>query len=370
MVQKFSFFRVTNKIDKINPILHGHKTVSSTNIKLPHFSNTLRSILNRFYFLDSLIIALHIYFFFIADPEAMLSCTEDNQLTGCTQEDFTPEKEAELLASDKEDTEDTEDMDAEPKDVNFRTAAASELFCSAKSSVGDPASPRLQQPTLLCAHTAIHVARLALMSGRSFNTGITSPLPPIGSLAEEEDHDRPSLSFMIHSFATNRNICSSFDTTSLICLTCNYKPEHNVLSGYKDVGPSKYSCPAVFVLADQSFPACLPTGGEGECLKILRLEDGNLSDLVNIFLETVKQFVVPAGSIVLLHSISHLAWAGPAAYSEDFVRARQQIYAVYRSRLTVIGGLPLLANGCTDTNLVQDLATVSIWMETVRHLAE
>ena len=175
---------------------------------------------------------------------------------------------------------------------------------------------------------------------------------------------------MIHSFATNRNICSSFDTASLICLTCNYKPEHKVLSGYKEAGPSKYSCPAVFVLADQSFPACLPTGGEGECLKILRLEDGNLSNLVNIFLETVKQFVVPAGSIVLLHSISHLAWAGPAAYSEDFVRARQKIYAVYRSGLTVIGGLPLLANGCTDTNLVQDLATVSIWMETVRHLAE
>ena len=175
---------------------------------------------------------------------------------------------------------------------------------------------------------------------------------------------------MIYSFATNQNICFSFDTASLICLTCNYKPEHKVLSGYKEAGPSKYSCPAVFVLADQSFPACFPTGGEGECLKILRLEDGNLSDLVNIFLETVKQFVVPAGSIVLLHSISHLAWAGPAAYSEDFVRARQKIYAVYRSGLTVIGGLPLLANGCMDTNLVQDLATVSIWMETVRHLAE
>ena len=121
---------------------------------------------------------------------------------------------------------------------------------------------------------------------------------------------------------------------------------------------------------DQSFPACFPTGGEGECLKILRLEDGTLADLANIFLESVKQFVVPAGSVVLLHSISHLAWAGPAAYCEDFVRARQRIYAVYRSSLTVIGGLSLLANGCRDPNLAQDLATVSIWMETVRQPAE
>ena len=175
---------------------------------------------------------------------------------------------------------------------------------------------------------------------------------------------------MVYSFATNRNICSSFDTASLLCLTCSYKPEHKVLSGRKESGPPNYSCPAVFVLADQFFPACFPTGGEGECLKILRLEDGTLSGLANIFLESVKQFVVPAGSVVLLHSISHLAWAGPAAYCEDLVRAIQRIYAIYRSGMTVIGGLPLLANGCRDPDLVQDLANVSIWMETVCQPAE
>ena len=46
LVKKFSLFKVTNKIGKINPILNGHKTVSYTNIKLPHFPNILRSILN------------------------------------------------------------------------------------------------------------------------------------------------------------------------------------------------------------------------------------------------------------------------------------------------------------------------------------
>ena len=280
------------------------------------------------------------------------------------EHDISPEEEAELLASDNED------MEVEPKDDDRRQAAASESsFCSAKSSVGDPASPKPHQLPLSRAHSAIRAARLALMSGRSLNTGITAPLLPVGSLAEMGD-DRPNRAFMVHSFATNRNICASFDTATLICLTCNFKPEHKVLSSNKDAGPSKYDCPSVFVLSDQSFPACIPTGGEGECLKIIRLEDGSLPDLVNIFLESVKKFVVPAGSIILLHSISHLAWAGPAAYCEDFVRARQKILAVYRSGLSVIGGLPLLANGCTDKNIVQDLATVSIWLETVRHPAE
>ena len=111
-----------------------------------------------------MIIALNISLFFKADPEAMLSGTDDNQLAGCTQEDFTPEKEAELLASDKEDTE---DMDVEPKDDDFQPAAASESFCCAISSVRDPTSPRLRQPPLLRTHNAILVARLALMSSRS-----------------------------------------------------------------------------------------------------------------------------------------------------------------------------------------------------------
>ena len=295
----------------------------------------------------------------------MLSGTDHGLPAGSPGPDISPESEADLLASDKEDME-VEDND---DDDDSRSAAASESFCSANSSVGDPSSPTPPRLPLSRAHNAIRVARLALMSTRSLSTGVTSPLSPIGSLAEEGD-ERPSLSFLVHSFAANRNICSSFDTGSLLCLTCSYKPEHKVLVGLKEPDPPKYSCPVVFVLADQSFPACFPTGGEGECLKILRLEDGTLSDLTSIFLDTVKPFTVPAGSVVLLHSISLLAWAGPAAYCEDFVRARQRIYGVYRSGLTVMGGLPLLANGCKDPDLVQDLATVSIWMETVRNPAE
>ena len=40
LVKKFTLFKVTNKIGKINPILYGHKSVSYANIKLPHFPNT------------------------------------------------------------------------------------------------------------------------------------------------------------------------------------------------------------------------------------------------------------------------------------------------------------------------------------------
>ena len=120
-----------------------------------------------------------------------------------------------------------------------------------------------------------------------------------------------------------RNITSSFDTGSLVCKTCDLKPDHKILVSNKALDPDPQQDPVVFVLSDQSFPACFPAGGEGNCLKIIRLEDGSLSDLTAVFLDTVANYAIPAGSVVLIHSLSYLTWVGPAAYAEDFVRARQ-----------------------------------------------
>ena len=99
----------------------------------------------------------------------------------------------------------------------------------------------------------------------------------------------------------------------------------------------------MFILSDQSFPASLATGGEGNCLHIIRLEDGSILDLTNIFLDSLSPFGIPAGTVVLLHSLSHLAWVGAAAYAEDLVRARQRITGTYRSGVLVLHGLPLPA---------------------------
>ena len=128
---------------------------------------------------------------------------------------------------------------------------------------------------------------------------------------------------------TNRNITSSFDTGSLVCKTCDLKPDHKILVSNKALDPNTQQDPVVFVLSDQSFPACFPAGGEGNCLKIIRLEDGSLSDLTAVFLETVANHTIPAGSVVLIHSLSYLSWVGPAAYVEDFVHARQRICVLY-----------------------------------------
>ena len=71
--------------------------------------------------------------------EDLLSGTDHTQLAGGPEVDISPESEAELLASDKDDME-VEDND---DDDESHSAAASESFCSANSSAGDPSSPDL-----------------------------------------------------------------------------------------------------------------------------------------------------------------------------------------------------------------------------------
>ncbi|MFO0006474.1 MAG: hypothetical protein ACK559_35675, partial [bacterium] len=59
------------------------------------------------------------------------------------------------------------------------------------------------------------------------------------------------------------------------------------------------------MLSDQNFPGCVPVES-GECLKIIRIENGMLDELVNVFLDLFKGKELPAGSAVVMFSATHL----------------------------------------------------------------
>jgi hypothetical protein len=90
------------------------------------------------------------------------------------------------------------------------------------------------------------------------------------------------------------------------------------------------------VLSDQNFPSVIPVEGEGDCFKIIQVENASLSDLTTVFLAALEGFTVPAGTVVLISSVSHLAAVGTAAYAEDLVRAFRAIRAVYTSGVCIV----------------------------------
>ncbi len=50
--------------------------------------------------------------------------------------------------------------------------------------------------------------------------------------------------------------------------------------------------------------------GDGDCFKVLKVENAYLSDLRTVFLAAVEGFTVLVGTIILISSIIHLAGGG------------------------------------------------------------
>ncbi len=113
------------------------------------------------------------------------------------------------------------------------------------------------------------------------------------------------------------------------------------------------------MLSDQNFPAVIPVEGDGDCFKVLQVENASLSDLTTVFLAALENFTVPAGAIVLVSSLSHLAAVSTAAYAEDLVKAFKAVRAVYGTGINVMHGIPFPLSGIEDPSTIRSLLEIS-----------
>jgi hypothetical protein len=121
--------------------------------------------------------------------------------------------------------------------------------------------------------------------------------------------------------------------------------------------------PVCFVLYDQCFPPVVPAEGDGECLKILQIEDGTLVELIDAFLDITKGFSVPAGSVVVISSASYLARVGTAAYAAEYADVRDRLRGVMGGGIELVHGFPILLSGTEDSALIRSLADLGHWLD-------
>ena len=140
---------------------------------------------------------------------------------------------------------------------------------------------------------------------------------------------------------------------------------HPVLSRKAAGGDGTEQAPPCFVLSDQNFPPLVPAEGEGDCLKIFQIENCSLSDLTGAFLDAVKGYAMPVGTVVIISSVSHLSAVGTQSYTEDVVRAFRTLKKAYRSGITVMHGFPLLLSGLSNTNTIKELLEICNWHNSV-----
>jgi hypothetical protein len=107
----------------------------------------------------------------------------------------------------------------------------------------------------------------------------------------------------------------------------------------------------------------VPAEGEGECLKIIQVENGSLADLVEVFFGVTRGFDVPAGAVVLIASASHAAAVGTADYVSDFVRASGSLRGAFVGAVTVQHGVLFLLGGIENTAALRAIAEIEQWIK-------
>ncbi len=150
-----------------------------------------------------------------------------------------------------------------------------------------------------------------------------------------------------------RIVSCSLDTSTGTCKTC--------LSGEHEAWMSADGGPIVVVLSDQHFPANVPADGPGECLRIIRVENGTLNELADELVRKAPSKGLPAGSVILLLSASQLYYESVEYYAAEWSRCRDWIRADL-GEVLVLPGLPLTGNGIYSETAVRGLLDFYAWI--------
>jgi hypothetical protein len=117
---------------------------------------------------------------------------------------------------------------------------------------------------------------------------------------------------------------------------------------------------AVIVLCDQNFPAVLPSAG-GKCVAIMRIEHRYLQELVELIERVAPPPRIPAGTIFMLGSLTHLQREGLQSYSASGVKFGHRLGSSFPETETVLFIPPPLGN-CSNPELVRSILDGSHWL--------
>jgi len=176
----------------------------------------------------------------------------------------------------------------------------------------------------------------------------------IGSFDSKRD-GRIALCHIRSVIEKKQNISTSFSPKNLTCSSCPARGEHPVCG---EEGPRQ-----CFVLSDQNFPGCVPVPA-GECLKIIRIENGMLGELVGCFLDLFRGKILPAGSTVVLFSATHLLMRGLSGYISDLSNEMNRLDRVFRGGILSLPGIPIFIDGCNNRTVTRETIEFGEWAKT------
>jgi hypothetical protein len=187
--------------------------------------------------------------------------------------------------------------------------------------------------------------------------GTRGPAPNLGSFTSTQDMRQVTAGMRLN-LQMKKTALTSFNINTQRCFGCSGHDEQVI---WRKKGASTPLQREVLVLTDQSYPAVLPTGGAQRCIKIIRVEHGSISDLVYELTSLAKGMEFAKGTVVLIHSASHMARAGTVGYVEDFLREASLVKSVLGQHMLVAPAPPLFLAGCSCQETIRACAEICTW---------
>jgi hypothetical protein len=210
------------------------------------------------------------------------------------------------------------------------------------------------------AYKAVKALRRSTMVNHVFGVGGGGPQNVsnfAGSFSEGNNTEQIGHCHLRSVLGKKQNVSFSFDPVSMKCTACPGRGEHSIEGGGGGAVERQ-----IFCLSDQNFSPSLPCSN-GECLKIMRVEDASLKEIVTGFLDLTRGKEIPTGSVILLFSASHLMLRGVAGYMADFMEEVGRINAVFRGGLICSHGIPILSSGIKDSTLARAILELGEWLK-------
>jgi len=162
-----------------------------------------------------------------------------------------------------------------------------------------------------------------------------------------------------HRMDTMQNITCSFNPADLTCEGCKGRGKHSVVGA--DNGE-----PVVLVVTDQNFPPVLYSGDGGACIGVVRVEFGSIRDIGFLVADLLDGVALPAGSVILVGSVSDLARQGVSGYTEELARTVRILREKQEKKgcKAQVGAVPpVLLGGVNSFNLMRSILEVEAWVE-------
>ena len=124
--------------------------------------------------------------------------------------------------------------------------------------------------------------------------------------------------------------------------------------------------PVAIILSDQNFPATLPAS-DSNCVIVVRVEDGLLSEIENAFYDRFRAFLHPHGSLspgsaILIGSVAHLHAKGLADYGEALVNSMAGLRSKAGPGVKVSPLVNIPIQGIDSAATVRGLFDLDCWL--------